>query len=157
VISTALHLNGDVCSLQVVVNTTLDIYLITQLGMGVVGAAWATVVAQYLGMLLLLARLRSGPVAFRFGKAFWQRLGDLWRTLAPLVVVYVSRNLCYMRLQVCWEALLLPCMLVQPFQARSPSCFAATAVQKPQVAGQPCEPSPCTECLMSLASRVSAY
>lgn len=73
--------------LQVLVNSAGDVLLITQLGMGVVGAAWATVAAQYLGMLLLLNRLaKRGRVQFEFHSTLWARLKDLWKTLAPLVI-----------------------------------------------------------------------
>jgi Na+-driven multidrug efflux pump len=88
--------------LQVVVNASLDAALIVYAGAGVVGAAWATVAAQYLGMLLLLQRLHvTGRVHFRRQVASAvKRLAALWKVLAPLVVVYVARNLCYMLLQV---------------------------------------------------------
>lgn len=87
--------------LQVAVNAALDVYLIVSFGAGVVGAAWATVAAQYLGMALLLWRLRrTGRVKLRLLAGLAGGLRDLWKTLAPLVVVYVARNLCYMRLQV---------------------------------------------------------
>ena len=87
--------------LQVVVNASLDVALIVLGGAGVVGAAWATVAAQYLGMALLVQRLHArGAVRFRRdAAAAAAALGALWKVLAPLVVVYVSRNLCYMMLQ----------------------------------------------------------
>jgi Na+-driven multidrug efflux pump len=86
--------------LQVVVNASLDLALIVYAGAGVVGAAWATVAAQYLGMLLLLQRLRAkGGVWYRGLRTTAARARALWATLAPLVVVYVSRNLCYALLQ----------------------------------------------------------
>lgn len=88
--------------LQVVVNASLDTTLIVYAGAGVVGAAWATVAAQYFGMLLLLQRLHTtGRVQFQLQVApALKRLAALWKVLAPLVVVYVARNLCYMLLQV---------------------------------------------------------
>lgn len=77
--------------LQVLVNAAGDVLLITQLGMGVVGAAWATVAAQYLGMLLLLNRLaNSGRVQFKLQSSLWARLKDLWTTLAPLVCIFAA-------------------------------------------------------------------
>jgi MATE family multidrug resistance protein len=88
---------------QVVVNFTLDIVLIVFGGAGVAGAAWATVAAQYLGAVLLVQRLCStGRVRFtsRLAEA-WRQARPLALVLAPLVVVYVSRNLCYLLLQVC--------------------------------------------------------
>eukprot|EP00892_Ulva_mutabilis_P003019 jgi/Ulvmu1/12718/UM095_0022.1 len=92
--------------LQVIVNAGLDVFLIVQAGAGVVGAAWATVAAQYLGMALLLWRVQAtGRVRLRLVKGLAGRLRELWRTLAPLVVVYVARNLCYMRLQLAAAAL----------------------------------------------------
>jgi hypothetical protein len=88
---------------QVVVNFTLDVALIVFCGAGVAGAAWATVAAQYLGAVLLVQRLyAAGRVRFQpqLGNA-WQQARPLAAVLAPLVVVYVSRNLCYLLLQVC--------------------------------------------------------
>ena len=82
-------------------NFTLDVGLIVLAGAGVVGAAWATVAAQYTGMLLLLRRLyATGSVRYepRVGAAL-RRAAPLAKVLAPLVVVYVARNLCYMMLQ----------------------------------------------------------
>lgn len=89
--------------LQVAVNASLDISLIVCAGAGVVGAAWATVAAQYLGMLLLLQRMQTtGTVQYVWDvRAAVARVAGLWRVLAPLVIVYVARNLCYMLLQVC--------------------------------------------------------
>jgi Na+-driven multidrug efflux pump len=79
--------------LQVVVNSAGDILLITQLGMGVVGAAWATVAAQYLGMLLLLKRLgNSSRVQFELHSSLAKRLRDLGNTLAPLVCVACAQS-----------------------------------------------------------------
>ena len=88
-------------ALQVVVNATLDTVLIAYGGAGVAGAAWATVIAQYLGMLLLLQRLHTKrTVWYRGLKVGWGSVASLWKVLAPLVVVYVSRNMCYALLQV---------------------------------------------------------
>jgi Na+-driven multidrug efflux pump len=87
--------------LQVVINAVLDTVLIVAFKAGVTGAAWATVIAQYLGMLLLLQRLRAKRrVLFGSVQQGLQRARVLWATLAPLTVVYVSRNLCYALLQV---------------------------------------------------------
>ena len=88
-------------ALQVAVNATLDSVLIAYAGAGVAGAAWATVIAQYLGMLLLLQRLHAKrTVWYRGLKVGWDSVATLWKVLAPLVVVYVSRNMCYALLQV---------------------------------------------------------
>lgn len=86
--------------LQIAVNAVLDVGLVAGAGAGVVGAAWATVAAQYMGAALLLRRLAASPgvrYAWRAGMA--PAAVRLARELAPLVVVYVSRNLCYLMLQ----------------------------------------------------------
>lgn len=88
-------------ALQVAVNATLDTALIVFAKAGIAGAAWATVAAQYLGALLLLQRLRAKRrVWFRSLQVGARKIATLWKTLAPLIVVYVSRNLCYALLQV---------------------------------------------------------
>lgn len=88
-------------ALQVAVNGTLDTLLIVYARAGIQGAAWATVAAQYLGALLLLQRLHAKKrVWFKQLQDGLKKIATLWKTLAPLIVVYVSRNLCYALLQV---------------------------------------------------------
>ena len=63
-----------------IVNVMLNIFFVIKLQMSVAGVAWATVISQYLAMLLIMAcLLRSdGPIQFRWRLA--RSMGESSRT-----------------------------------------------------------------------------
>lgn len=75
-----------------VVNIVLNPILIYGLGMGVAGSALASLLAQYLGVALLIRKLRGRVGAFSFTEVRWSGLAALlrpggWVTMRTLMLV----------------------------------------------------------------------
>lgn len=83
-----------------------DLLFIGRLGLGVAGAAWTTVLAQYLGAVLLLRSLRRSAVRPRLLVPSGSELRALMDTFGVLTIFYACKNFSYLMLQVCegrWE------------------------------------------------------
>jgi len=77
-----------------------DLLFIGRMGLGVAGAAWTTVLAQYLGALLLLRALRRSAVRPRLLVPSGAELRALLDTFGVLTIFYAAKNFCYLLLQV---------------------------------------------------------
>ncbi len=65
-----------------ILNAVLDLVFVAGFGMGVAGAAWATVIAQVLSALLSLAAIMKEKELIRFTREFLRiRMGMLKQTL----------------------------------------------------------------------------
>ncbi|KAI7844559.1 hypothetical protein COHA_001917 [Chlorella ohadii] len=76
-----------------------DLLFIGRMGLGVAGAAWTTVLAQYLGAMLLLRTLRRSAVRPRLLVPSGAELRALLDTFGVLTIFYAAKNLCYLLLQ----------------------------------------------------------
>lgn len=63
------------------VNLVLDPILIFGMGWGIAGAAWATLVAQYLGAAAFLVLLRRGRERYGLGRGVRPVAGEVWQFL----------------------------------------------------------------------------
>ena len=70
-----------------IVNVILNMFFVIKLNMSVAGVAWATVISQYLAMILIMAcLLRSdGPIRFRFrlARIHWYKFEALVKIGLP--------------------------------------------------------------------------
>lgn len=77
-----------------------DLLFIGRLGLGVAGAAWTTVLAQYLGAVLLLHALSRSAVRPRLLVPSGAELRALLDTFGVLTIFYACKNFSYLLLQV---------------------------------------------------------
>mmetsp|Transcript_39321 Transcript_39321/g.93164 ORF Transcript_39321/g.93164 Transcript_39321/m.93164 type:complete len:331 (+) Transcript_39321:1257-2249(+) len=79
-----------------VANTVLDLILISGMGLGVAGAAWATLAAQVLEVSLTMwALFRRGKVLPCLDPLTRQEVQSFKAISGPLSFVYLCRNLCH--------------------------------------------------------------
>ncbi|PSC76204.1 armadillo repeat-containing 8-like isoform B [Micractinium conductrix] len=91
-----------------------DLLLIGRYGMGVAGAAWTTIFAQYLGAALLLRALRRSRVVPHVRVPSRAELAALLDTFGVLTVFYAAKNLSYLLIQS--TAARLPALLLAAHQ-----------------------------------------
>jgi Na+-driven multidrug efflux pump len=77
-----------------------DWLLIGRCGMGVAGAAWTTILAQYMSAGLLLHALRRTRVAPTLRVPSASELRALLDTFGVLTLFYAAKNLSYVMIQV---------------------------------------------------------
>ena len=127
-----------------------DLLFIGRLGWGVAGAAWTTLLAQYLGAALLLGALARSAVRPRLRVPSGAELRALLDTFGILTVFYAAKNFSYLCLQA--RAL---CAGGWGLQGASlPSTRTHARLHAPSM--QPQHPRCCRAAVQSTAAQLSA-
>jgi putative MATE family efflux protein len=100
--------------LSLLVSLLGDILLIGALGMGVAGAAWTTLAAQYLSATMLLQALQKSKVKPPLELPSRQEIGALMATASTLGIFYIAKTTSYLFLQA--TATRLPALLLASHQ-----------------------------------------
>ncbi|KAG7672119.1 putative Protein DETOXIFICATION 46, chloroplastic [Nannochloris sp. 'desiccata'] len=100
--------------LSIFVSLLGDVVLIGGLGMGVAGAAWTTLAAQYLSAVMLLRALQNSKVKPPLELPLRQEVAALMATASTLGIFYIAKTTSYLFLQA--TATRLPALILASHQ-----------------------------------------